>query len=233
MVKRVFDILLAGVALIFCLPLFAVVAIGISLSSPGPVFYKARRIGWHQREFVMYKFRTMHVNQRAFKSTITAWQDPRIFALGGWLRRLKIDELPQLINIIKGDMSIVGPRPEDPTIVTQHYTPAELETLSVRPGLSSPGSIYYYVFGEQLIDTANPEQTYVERLLPIKLALDLVYVREATLRYDLQIIWRTIICILALIVSPKRAQVYVTPEMRKAKHLLRMTAQKDLIQTHT
>jgi lipopolysaccharide/colanic/teichoic acid biosynthesis glycosyltransferase len=108
------------------------------------------------------------------------------------LRHLKIDELPQLINVLRGDMSIVGPRPEDPELVEEYYGPAHRETLTVRPGLSSPGSLYHDTHGELFLKGGDPETRYLERLLHIKLALDMVYVRRASVRYDCAIILRTI-----------------------------------------
>lgn len=167
----------------------------------------------------MYKFRTMHRDQRMFKSVITAKNDPRIFAFGSWLRRLKIDELPQLINIVKGEMSIVGPRAEDPRIVHTYYTQQQIETLHVLPGLASPGSIYNYTHGERFIDKDNPEKCYLEKLLPIKLALDIIYVRESSFFYDLEIIFRTIWTI--LLISFGKHCFPDPPEMKKARKLIK------------
>jgi hypothetical protein len=123
---------------------------------------------------------------------VTAETDPRVFPFGALLRRLKIDELPQLLNVLRGEMSIVGPRPEDPELVTRHYAPVHWETLAVRPGLASPGSIYNATHGARWLEGPDPERRYLEALLPLKLALDLVYVRRASLRYDLAIIGRTL-----------------------------------------
>jgi lipopolysaccharide/colanic/teichoic acid biosynthesis glycosyltransferase len=124
---------------------------------------------------------------------ITAKQDARIFAFGSLLRRLKIDELPQLVNILRGDMSIVGPRPEDPTIVLKAYSEGDRELLSVLPGLLSPGSIYYYTHGEQLLEhEKDPTTTYVNTILPVKLALDRVYVQRRGVIYNVRLITRTI-----------------------------------------
>jgi lipopolysaccharide/colanic/teichoic acid biosynthesis glycosyltransferase len=127
---------------------------------------------------------------------------------------LKIDELPQLINVLKGEMAIVGPRPEDPRIVDEYYTREHLETLSVLPGLASPGSIYNYTHGERLLSADNTEQQYVEQLMPVKLALDIVYVREASFVYDLKIILRTIGVILAIALGKR--EFADPPEMIKA-----------------
>jgi lipopolysaccharide/colanic/teichoic acid biosynthesis glycosyltransferase len=140
----------------------------------------------------------MHEDHGFCSSAITGIQDPRIFRFGSLLRRLKIDELPQLLNVLKGEMSIVGPRPEDPRIVNQYYTPEQYETLTVLPGLASPGSIYNYTHEKQYLANEDFEKSYVERLLPVKLALERVYVREASFFYDLRIIMRTIRIILSI-----------------------------------
>jgi len=189
--KRVVDVILAGVALVAAAPVLAVAAIGIRLSGPGPILYRAQRVGLHRRMFTMYKLRTMRVGQ-AYPSVITAKNDPRVFPFGAWLRRTKIDELPQLYNILRGDMAIVGPRPEDPQMVERFYAPIHHATLRVLPGLTSPGSMYAYTHGEAELDAQDAEGCYAERLLPLKLALDLVYVRRASLAYDVALIVRTV-----------------------------------------
>jgi lipopolysaccharide/colanic/teichoic acid biosynthesis glycosyltransferase len=211
------DLVLCSVALICLSPLFLLAAVGIWLSSPGPILYRAKRVGIGGKIFVMYKFRTMHVNQEPAGSCITAQNDARVFSFGSWLRRLKIDELPQLVNILRREMAIVGPRPEDPKIVDHHYTSDHLETLRVLPGLSSPGSIYYYTHGENTLNGDDPEGRYVERLLPIKLALDMVYVREASVLYNLTVILRTIWVILTI--SLGKRDFPEPPEMSKARRL--------------
>ena len=176
MAVRLFDFITSLITLIVGAPILAAAAIGIRLSSPGPVLYRAQRVGRGASQFVMYKFRTMHIRSGP---VITAMRDSRIFAFGSLLRRLKIDELPQFFNVLRGDMSIVGPRPEDPMIVSKSYSREDHETLSVLPGLLSPGSIYYYTHGEQLVGNGDdPTTTYLEVALPIKLALDRVYVQQ-------------------------------------------------------
>ena len=198
MVKRLLDILLASIGLAVAAPIIACAAVGILVSSRGPVFYRAIRVGRHRRPFVMYKLRSMH--DRAYsQSAITAGNDPRVFPFGSWLRRSKVDELPQLFNVLRGDMSIVGPRPEDPKFVEEHYTTVHLETLQVRPGVTSPSSLYDYVHGEPNLTGAVVELQYVEQLLPIKLALEVVYVRHASLGYDLSLIGRTIWMIVSVL----------------------------------
>lgn len=176
--KRAFDLAVSLALLTVLFPVIAAAAIGIRLSSPGPVFYRAVRVGKDGRPFEMMKLRTMH--QAGGGSVITSKADPRVFRLGAVLRRLKIDEFPQFWNVVTGDMSIVGPRPEDPKIVQNYYSDWMLETLGVRPGITSMGSIYYYSQGEQLIDDDDPEGSYVERALPAKLAVERAYMERAT-----------------------------------------------------
>ncbi len=191
MIRRLCDLALAAVALAAAAPLLVAAAAGIRLSSPGPVLYRAPRVGRGRKLFRMYKLRTMHVDAAA-GSAITGRDDPRVFTFGAWLRRTKLDEVPQLFNVLRGDMAIVGPRPEDPKFVERHYAPVHFETLAVRPGLASPGSIYNYTHGEAMLTGDDPERVYVERLLPVKLALDVVYVRHASLSYDVRIVARTV-----------------------------------------
>ena len=203
MVKRLIDVVLAGIALVAAAPVLAIAAVAIRLASPGPILYRLRLVGRHGRPFTMYKLRTMHVEQGRYRSCITAQDDPRVFPLGRWLRRSKLDELPQLVNILRGEMAVVGPRPENPAIVAAHYTPADCETLAVRPGLTSPATLYDYTHGEQLIGSADPERAYVERFLPVRLALDRIYVRQASLAYDVALIGRTLWLIGATLVGKR------------------------------
>lgn len=203
--------------MILLLPIFLIAALGIRVSSRGPIFYRARRAGKNGKPFLMHKFRTMPVHQGPKASAITASQDVRVFPFGRLLRALKIDELPQLFDILRGEMSVVGPRPEEMDIVRDHYAPEHIETLSVRPGLAGPGSIYNYTHGEKLIGKTNPQQDYLEKLLPIKLALETVYVRNAGFFYDLRIVFRTL-GVIALIAAGKR-RFSDPPEMRKVERI--------------
>lgn len=189
--RRGLDVLLASVAIVLALPVVAAAAVGIRLSSPGPVIYRSRRVGLHGQPFTLLKLRTMHVAAEA-GSVITAVGDTRVFRLGALLRRAKVDELPQLWNILRGDMAVVGPRPEDPSIVALHYREAERATLSVRPGLTSPGTIYYYAYGgEDQIDADDPIGSYLP-VMRQKLAIDAAYARDATSCSDLGVIWLTL-----------------------------------------
>jgi lipopolysaccharide/colanic/teichoic acid biosynthesis glycosyltransferase len=194
MTKRLFDIALAGTLLLATSPLLLLAAIGIKLSSRGPVIYRAQRVGRGGKTFTMFKLRTMTVSADR-GSPISAPSDSRVFLLGKLLRSASVDELPQFVNILLGDMSFVGPRPEAPSIVREHYTPWMHETLAVRPGLTSPGALYYYTHGYRLHDSSDPEHSYVSQLLGPKLALDRTYIEEAGVAKDLALIGRTVMVI--------------------------------------
>ena len=198
MTRRLLDIVLAGVLLVLTSPVILAAALLIFAVSPGSVLFRPTRVGLHGRTFTMLKLRTMHLSHESGGSVITAKHDPRLIPLARWMRRFKLDELPQLINILKGDMAIVGPRARHPRIVSSYCTPTQRETLEVLPGLTSPGSIYALTHGEDVLDSDDPETVYLERVLPTKLALDVIYVREASLAYDLRIIFRTVGVILKL-----------------------------------
>jgi lipopolysaccharide/colanic/teichoic acid biosynthesis glycosyltransferase len=213
MAKRLFDMLVAATALVLLSPLFLAAAIGIRLSGRGPIFYRAKRLGRNGEPFVMHKFRTMRIDQTPTASAISARHDDRVFPFGRLLRRLKVDELPQLYDVLRGEMSIVGPRPEDPRIIRDHYAPEHWDTLAVRPGMASPGSIFNYTHGERFIGQEAPERDYLEKVLPVKLALEGVYVREASFCYDLRLIFRTA-WIIVLIGLGKR-QFRDPPEMAR------------------
>lgn len=217
MVRRLVDVVLSSTVLILISPLLAVAAIGIRVSSRGPILYRAKRVGLNGKIFSMYKLRTMHVDQSSFGSLITMNNDPRVFKFGSLLRYLKIDELLQFFNVLKGEMSTIGPRPEDPEIVREHYAVEHFETLSVLPGIASPGSIYNYTHGEHLVHGDDVKDSYARQLLPIKLAMDLVYVRQASLVYELRVVVRTIWAILFKILG--RRSFPDPPEIRKAVEL--------------
>jgi lipopolysaccharide/colanic/teichoic acid biosynthesis glycosyltransferase len=225
--KRVLDVILAGVALVAVAPVLAVAAVGIRLAGPGPILYRAQRVGMQSRVFTMYKLRTMRMGQ-AYPSAITAKNDPRVFPFGALLRRTKVDELPQLYNILRGDMAIVGPRPEDPRMVERFYAPLHHETLRVLPGLTSPGSIYAYTHGETQLDARDAEDCYGERLLPLKLAMDIVYVRRASLAFDFTLIVRTSWMLATALLG--RREFPLPPELADARRVMnergaaRMTA---------
>ncbi len=217
MVKRLFDVIICAIAIVLFSPVLLLAYLGIRLASSGPAIYRARRVGRGGEVFVMHKFRTMHTGSDT-GSVITGAKDSRVFLVGRILRALKIDELPQLYDILIGRMSIVGPRPEDPKIVTQYYSPRSRETLNIAPGLSSPGSIHYYTHSHLQLHDKDPEQSYVEKLLPIKLALDLVYMRRASLWYDVTIIMKTAVTI--LLIGLGKRQFADPTEMIEARKLM-------------
>ena len=208
--KRGFDIIISLMLLTLTLPLFVLAAVGIKMASSGPVFYPALRVGFMGQEFSMLKFRSMHVSNKG--AVITAKNDARIFMFGSLLRGLKIDELPQFINVLKGDMSIVGPRPEDPLIVKEAYEPWMMETLNIRPGITSPGAIFYYAKGEKLIDPDRPEASYITHILQPKLAIERAYIERATVLSDLFTIFHTAAAILGEAVGKP-----INPSMRDIK----------------
>lgn len=188
--KRLFDIAASLLALGLLSPLLLVLAAAVAITSPGGAFFRQVRVGRNGRPFEVLKFRSMRPGSEARGQITVGERDPRITGVGHFLRRTKMDELPQLINILKGDMSVVGPRPEVPKYVAL-YTPEQRAVLSVRPGLSSLASIAYINENEVLGRSKDPERTYVEEVMPAKLALDLQYVREQSLWLDLSIIVRT------------------------------------------
>ena len=188
--KRLVDIAAAGAGLLLLAPLIAAVALLIKLDSPGPVFFKQQRIGKGFRPFWIYKFRTMS-HQGAGALPLTIGADRRITRVGQFLRRSKIDELPQLFNILKGDMTIVGPRPEVPVYVEAFRREYE-EILTVRPGLTDLASLKYRDEAALLGRSADPEQEYLTRVLPDKIRLGKEYIRQSSLAFDLQLIFKTL-----------------------------------------
>lgn len=190
-VRRLLDMVAAVAGLVLLGPLFLAIAAAIKLDSPGPVFYRARRVGRHGQEFRLYKFRSMVADADRRGPGITAAGDRRITRVGRFLRRTKLDELPQLINVLKGEMSLVGPRPEDPRYVAL-YTPEQRRVLEARPGITSAASLAFR-HEEQLLSGPDWEQVYRTQVMPAKLALDLDYLDRRTLASDLALIWRTIL----------------------------------------
>ena len=191
MVKRSLDFLSALFGLIILSPLFLTTSLAIKLTSRGPVFHRGERAGRDGKVFLLYKFRTMIENAAALGPGITARDDPRVTWIGVLLRSTKIDELPQLINVLIGDMSLVGPRPEDPRYVAQ-YTPEQRQVLKFRPGITSAASLAYRR-EEQMLNRLDWEKVYQNEVLPAKLAIDLDYLSKRTLVSDLLLIVRTIL----------------------------------------
>ena len=192
MAKRLFDLLLAAGALLLLAPLLLVLALVVRLDTPGPVFFRQERVGLGGRTFRIHKFRTMGVDAPQRGLALTVGEDPRITRSGRWLRRTRLDELPQLIDVLKGDMSLVGPRPEVPRYV-QHYPPALRDrALAVRPGITDPSSLAFLNESERLAAAADPEREYIEHILPAKLQAAADYAAHASLWTDLGVIARTV-----------------------------------------
>jgi len=191
---RSLDLVASSVGLLLLSPFLVLIALLVKLTSPGPALYAAERVGRHRRRFKMYKFRSMVHQADRQGPGLTLKNDARITRLGRFLRRTKLDELPQLINVFKGEMSIVGPRPEDPQYVA-HYTPDQRRVLAARPGLTSPASVYYHD-EEDLLDGEDWETRYLSQIMPHKLALDLAYLRQRSIWTDLRIIAKTAITVL-------------------------------------
>lgn len=191
MVKRAFDLLFALVMLVLLLPLLVVFALAVALSSPGGAFFRQVRVGRAGREFKLVKFRSMRPGSEAKGQLTVGGRDPRITGVGYFLRKTKMDELPQLWHVLIGEMSVVGPRPEVPKYVAL-YTAEQRAVLSVRPGITGMASLDYIDENELLARAADPEKAYVEEVMPAKLALDLRYVRERSFLLDLRIILATV-----------------------------------------
>lgn len=189
--KRLFDFLLALVGLIILSPALLVVAAWIKLSSPGPVFYRGVRAGYLGTPFRIFKFRSMVVNADKIGGPSTSADDPRVTRIGAFLRRYKLDELPQLINVLKGEMSFVGPRPEVLDEVSR-YTDVEKHLLDVRPGITDWSSIKFRNEGEILRGAADPHAAYLEKIRPEKVRLGLQYVSERSFGTDCRIILQTV-----------------------------------------
>jgi lipopolysaccharide/colanic/teichoic acid biosynthesis glycosyltransferase len=194
MIKRVFDLGLAAFALLLLGPLLAVVALAVRLEDGGPIFYRGRRVGRHKRPLWMLKFRTMVVDAEKVGASSTADDDPRITRVGRFLRALKLDELPQLFNVLGGSMSFVGPRPQVAWAV-ELYSPQEQRLLDVRPGITDYASLMFRNEGEILRGSTDPDKDYLEKIAPGKIRLGLEYVQHQSLWIDLKIILATALAI--------------------------------------
>ena len=193
-VKRILDVVLCSIAIIILSPVFILTAICIEISSPGTVFYHSVRAGINKKPFKFYKFRSMHPPKGKKKDMFLTDQN-RVFPFGRLIRRLKIDELPQLINVIKGDMSIVGPRPMTIEHVDELYAGDYAKVASVKPGLTSAASLFDYTVG----DTYKDNKAYAREVLPIKLEMEKMYVERQSFVYDCKLVWRTIITIMQVL----------------------------------
>ncbi len=222
-VKRGFDLFNSLLALIVLSPLFLLISIGIKLSSKGPVFYESRRVGLNGKLFTVHKFRSMHVREAGTVESKYLVNNSRIFPFGAFLRKSKLDELPQLLDIFVGNMSVVGPRPYPQSFVNRHYTGAYEKILSVRPGLSCFDSLYDYAHGELFV---TDEKEYAEQVLPVRTELAKIYIEKKSLFVDAGIILRTVVLILQVIVFRKKEFAYTKYE----REAVSLVSGKEVIQ---
>lgn len=188
--KRAFDVFASGLGLVFLSPLFLILAIWIKTDSPGPVFYRQIRVGRYNKDFRLFKFRSMRVGSDKKGLITVGGHDPRVTRSGYFIRKYKLDELPQLINVFIGDMSLVGPRPEVRKYVDL-YTPEQMHVLDVRPGITDLASIRYRNENELLEKSENPEKFYREVVMQDKLRINLEYVANHSFWYDIKLIFKT------------------------------------------
>lgn len=190
MLKRTFDVIASGLGLICLSPLFVFLAVWIKTDSKGPVFYRQTRVGKDNKNFRIYKFRSMRPDSDKMGLITVGGHDPRVTRSGYYIRKYKLDEFPQLINVFLGDMSLVGPRPEVRKYV-EMYDENQMRILSVRPGITSLASIRYRNENEILAESENPDETYIKVVMPCKLAIDLEYVDKASFVNDIKLIFST------------------------------------------
>lgn len=188
--KRLFDIIASGLGLIVLSPLFLILAIWIKLDSKGPVFYRQVRVGLNNKDFRIFKFRSMRVGADKGSLVTIGGRDPRVTRSGYWIRKFKLDELPQLINVFVGDMSLVGPRPEVRHYV-DYYTPEQMHVLDVRPGITDPASIKFRNENELMEKAEDPEKYYIEVIMQEKIRLYLEYVNHHSFLGDIGLIFKT------------------------------------------
>ncbi|MBI2258969.1 MAG: sugar transferase [Flavobacteriia bacterium] len=195
--KRIFDIILSLIVLILFFPIGLILSIFIILESKGGVFFIQKRVGKNEREFGMFKFRSMKINSEEKGQLTIGEKDKRITKIGFFIRKYKLDEFPQFINVLKGDMSIVGPRPEVKKY-TQYYNEEQKKVLSVKPGITDLASIQYYDENALLGKSNNPEQTYIEEIMPNKIKINLKYCENANILTDFKVLTLTFFRILGL-----------------------------------
>ena len=188
--KRLFDIIASGCGLLFLSPLLLCVAIWIKLDSEGPVFFRQVRVGRYNKDFRIFKFRSMRVGSDKGSLVTIGGRDPRVTSSGYFIRKFKIDELPQLINVFIGDMSLVGPRPEVRHYVN-YWSPDQMRVLDVRPGITDPASIRFRNENELLEQADDPERYYIEVIMQEKIKLYLEYVENSSFLYDIKLIFKT------------------------------------------
>ena len=194
--KRLFDIVASGCGLLVLSPVLLVVAIWIKLDSRGPVFYRQVRVGYKNKDFRIFKFRSMRIGADKGSLVTIGGRDPRITRSGYFIRKYKLDELPQLINVFIGDMSLVGPRPEVRHYV-DYWTPEQMHVLDVRPGITDPASIKFRNENELMGKAENPEEHYINVIMQEKIKLYLEYVENASFLYDLRLIFKTFTVIIS------------------------------------
>jgi lipopolysaccharide/colanic/teichoic acid biosynthesis glycosyltransferase len=192
MLKRLFDLIASIIGLIILLPIFLIIAIIIKTNSKGPVFYRQWRVGLNNSEFRVFKFRSMYMDADKRGLLTVGGRDPRVTPIGYYLRKYKIDELPQLINVLIGDMSLVGPRPEVRKYV-DYYTAEQMKVLTVKPGMTDNASIEFIDENELLSKAEDPEEYYIKELIPLKTKIYLAYVENQSFLIDLQIIFKTVV----------------------------------------
>ena len=219
--KRSFDLLCSVLALTVLSPAILLIACGIKLSSAGPVFYKSERIGRHRHPFTMFKFRTMHLKSEQAQESQYLVNQARIFEFGSFLRKSKLDELPQLLNVLLGDMSIVGPRPYGRKFTGQHYVGKYEQILDVRPGLACLDSLYDYTHGELFVPD---EQEYRQNVLPVRTELARLYVARKGVGLDVYCILRTVGVMFAIVVLKKTRFVYTAWEKQASMALTQTSA---------
>jgi lipopolysaccharide/colanic/teichoic acid biosynthesis glycosyltransferase len=191
--KRAFDVAVSLAAIIVLIPVLVVIAVAVKLDSPGPVLYRQERVGRNGR-FRLLKFRTMVVDADRLAPNVSATGDPRVTRLGRFLRRWYLDELPQLLNVLRGDMSLVGPRPETPEFVAL-LTPEERRLLTVRPGLAGPSTLAFMNEAELLAEAADPVSHYATTILHDRVRADLSYLEHRSIRYDIRLLCAQVLAI--------------------------------------
>lgn len=196
MIKRIFDIIFSSIGLILLSPILFIIAILIVIDSNGPVFFKQSRVGQYNRDFKIFKFRTMHMDSDKMGLLTVGDKDPRVTKMGYFLRKYKFDELPQLINVLQGTMSFVGPRPEVRKYV-DFYSKDDLQILNTKPGITDLASIEYRNEAELIKKASNPEKVYIEEIMPAKLKLNKLYISNYNLFTDVKIILKTFASILS------------------------------------
>lgn len=196
MIKRIFDILFSGIGLILLFPVLIIISILIIIDSKGPIFFKQTRVGQFNRDFKIFKFRTMHVDSHKMGLLTVGDKDPRVTKMGYFLRKYKLDEFPQLINVFLGTMSFVGPRPEVRKYV-DYYSKDDLQIFNAKPGITDLASIEYRNEAELIKKAIDPEKVYIEEIMPAKIKLNKVYLSNNNIFTDIKIILKTFVSILS------------------------------------